>query len=193
MRASILVTTIFLGAVVLSGCAAEQDTPDLVASATPSDSVPDDMASPPSASPVDPGLIGIPVQLNCVQVLTGDALYSINPNVGTDPAYAATALAQQALGLNGIACGWLNQTSAVTYSVAVAQLDSVGIAYLRDAASSQSSAVPLVNADGFFTVGNDGGTAQAFIGAYWVIIESQEFIAPGDVNALLEAVSISLS
>lgn len=193
MRAAIIAAAMLLGATVLSGCVAEHDAPDPVASAAPSTPVPSDSASPSSVAPVDPGLVGIPVGLDCAEVLTADALYAINPNVGTDPAYTATALAQQALKFDGIACGWLNQTSAVTYSVAIAQLDPAGIADVRDAASSQPSAVPLISADGFFTASSNGGAAQAFVGGFWVVIESPEFISPGDVDAMIEAVTASLN
>lgn len=192
MRSAKISTVMLLGAAMLSGCVAEQGALDPEASPTALAIAPTESAPSPSDAAVIPGQVGIPVTFECAELLTAEALYSFNPNVGTDPAYTPTPLAQQALDLEGIACGWLNQTSAVTYAVAVAQLESPGLAVLYDAASAPPGAVALTNADGFFTVSSAGGTAQAFLGGYWVVIESPSFIAPSDVDELVQMVTAAL-
>lgn len=192
MRAVTIVVAMALGASVLAGCVAEPEPTTPSAAPAPTVTNPTESAPPPTGAPEAPDLVGIPLTLECSGLLTPDALYAFNPNVGTDPAYAPTDLARQALDLDGIACGWLNQTSAVTYSVAVAQLAPPGLTILRDAARASES-VALPSAEGYFTVNNAGGTAQVFIGDYWVIIESPEFIAAGDPSTLIEALIASLS
>ena len=192
MRAVTIVAAMALGASVLAGCVAEPEPTTPSAAPAPSATNPTESAPPSTGAPETPDLVGTPLTLECSSLLTPDALYAFNPNVGTDPTYAPTDLARQALDLDGIACGWLNQTSAVTYSVAVAQLDPPSMTILRDAARAPES-VDLPSAEGYFTVDNAGGSAYVFIGDYWVIIESPEFIAPGDPSTLIEALTASLS
>lgn len=192
MRTVIIAAAIMAGASVLSGCVAAPEAGAPTTTPPPSSATPDASTPPASSPPEASELVGIPLALECSALLTPEALYAFNPNVGTDPAYTPTELAQEALDLEGVACGWLNQTSAVTYSVAVAQLAPAGLATLRDRAAATAGSVDLPNADGSFVFGGQGGIEQVFLNEYWVIIESPEFIAAGDAAALVEAVAAAL-
>jgi len=120
-------------------------------------------------------------------------MYLFNPNVGTDPAFDPSALAEEALAYGGVACGWINQTSSDTFSVAVARFDEVNLAAIRAEAASAPGAVALIGTDGFFTMTSGVGIVEAFIRDYWVVVESPAFRAPGDAEDLLGPLRDSLN
>lgn len=192
LQALSIVTAIAL-VMALSSCTPEREAlspPD--ASPTPSvSSGPETEA--PSPAPVEPSVTGIPFGLDCKQVLTADAMYLFNPNVGTDPAFDPSALAEEALAYGGVACGWINQTSSDTFSVAVARFDEVNLAAIRAEAASAPGAVALIGTDGFFTMTSGVGIVEAFIRDYWVVVESPAFRAPGDAEDLLGPLRDSLN
>ncbi len=119
-------------------------------------------------------------------------MYAFNPNYGTDPGFEATGnAAQTAVKYDGVACGWLNQTSGAVIEISVAQPNDVLQTTLVDQALSTSKTVPTYGTppiEGFFAVAGGVGTAQVFSGASWVTVSSTEFFEPGDVQSLVASV-----
>jgi len=176
----------------LSSCAAEDGQPVLNQTSPSPPASPGVTGDAATTAPIDSSIVGLAVDLDCNQLLSPQAIYDYNPNVGTDPAYTPTLLAMQALDYGGVACGWLNQTSAITLSVAVAKLEGNGVDIVREAAAAKSGAVPLIGSDGSFRATDVGGVVEAFVGDYWVIVESPALTVAEDVGELLSPLSESL-
>lgn len=194
MRSSSLLSALVATALVggLSACAQEREAIEFLPVPRPSTAVPRASADTEPPAPLDSALVGIPVDLTCEQLLSPQAIYDYNPNVGTDPDYTPSALAQQALQYGGVACGWINQSSSVKVEVAIAQFDTSSLNSVRDAAASKTGAVSLEDVAGTLRTTAAGGVAEAFIGGYWIIIESAGITVIEDVNELLMPVAESL-
>lgn len=176
---------------LLVSCAQERD-PLFPAAPSPSPISSDREASDASPAPSFSTPIEYPVGITCEELLTANALYEYNPNVGYDPGYRASDDEKIALASGGIACGWINQTSQEPLSVAVARLDGPGLAARQNGAATADGAVALVGAAGYFRAGTSGGVIDAFIGDYWVMMTSPEFFSEDDGETLLEALQVSL-
>lgn len=182
------VTAVVLS-LVLVACVQKSDPPSMVEPTTSSDSrVRDD----PAPSPLPPDVEALPLERDCEQILSAQEVYEYNPNVATDPAYSASALAQQVVSYDGVACGWINQTSGVPLSIAVARFSEPGQQAAREAAAAKAGASLLSGEDGYFRVTSSGGVVEAFVGQHWVVIESPAFSVEGDVAALLDTLRASL-
>lgn len=132
--------------------------------------------------------------LECDQVLTPDDIYAFNPNFGSAPDYQPEndSLAETATRYEGIACGWLSQTSGEIIEVAIAQPNEVLMNQLTDAAIADSTPVPTYGTpparEGFFSNADGPGEAQIFTDRYWVTVSSTVFAEPGDPRDLVETV-----
>lgn len=167
---------------------------DLPPEPTPSSlstSAPDGDDGLPSP-PLDPSAVGVPVDRDCNQILSPDALYMFNPNVGTDPDYVPTGLARQAVANGGVACGWLNQTSGEKLSVSVGRFNAEGIEVVRGAAAARTGATDLDTIDGYFTETANGGAIEFFVDQYWVVLESPSITGPDDVLEVIQSITESL-
>lgn len=182
-----------LALVALAGCSPEP-SPSATSSAP---AATDGATSDPEATPTPtatPEAPNTPVTLGCDQVLTPDDVYAFNPNFGTAPDYKpeAGSVAETAVKYDGVACGWLNQTSGEVIAVSVAQPSETRLTQLKDKAISESTPVPTYGTppaiDGFFKSAAGMGTAQVFSGAYWVTLSSVAFFEPGDAQELVAAV-----
>lgn len=137
---------------------------------------------------------GTPVALGCDQILTADDVYAFNPNFGTAPDYKPTAgsAAETAVSYEGVACGWLNQTSGEIIEISVAQPNDALTTDLMNTAVTESNPVPTYGTppavDGFFTNAAGPGEAQVFAGKYWVVAHSVAFFEPGDAQQLIALV-----
>jgi hypothetical protein len=176
----------------LSACAEQGSQLDVEQPSSTPPATPEVDGDASASAPLGPSVVGIPIDLDCNQVLSPEAIYNYNPNVGVDPGYTPSLLAMQALDYGGVACGWINQTSAITLSVAVAKLDENGVDLVREAAAAKSGAVPLAGSDGSFRATDVGGVVEAFVGDYWVIVESRAFTIAEDVGEVLNPLSESL-
>jgi hypothetical protein len=176
--------------VALSSCAQEREGLNPGGSPAPASAPPlaELDGAPRSPSP----LSGIALDIDCDQLLSADAVYRFNPNVGVDPAYVPSQAAQQVLDYAGVSCGWVNQTSADTFSVSVARFSDVDLAVIRAQAKAKPGAQELTSSEGFFSVLDGVGFAEAFVGDYWAIVESPAFSVSGDVEELLAPLRNSL-
>jgi hypothetical protein len=184
-----------LALIALSGCApaapASNSTPKPTSTSTDAATTAPTEGATPTPTPEVPDT---PVTLDCDQLLTPDDVYTFNPNFGTAPDYKpeAGSDAGTAVKYDGVACGWLNQTSGEIIEVAVAQPNQAHLTDLKNQAVSGSKAVPTYGTppaiDGFFSSANGSGTAQVFSGKYWVVLSSVAFFEPGDAQELVAAV-----
>ncbi|GAA3893337.1 hypothetical protein GCM10022381_38800 [Leifsonia kafniensis] len=184
--------------VLLALTACSTDSPKPGSSTTPSagatapaPGATDAPGETPTPTPT-PEAIGTPVALTCDQILTPDDVYAYNPNYGVAPDFEPTsAAAQTAVKYDGVACGWLNQTSDATFEVSVTQPNDVLQATLIDQALLGGKAVPTYGTtpiEGFFASSGGVGTAQVLSGAHWVSVSSTEFAEPGDAQTLVASV-----
>jgi hypothetical protein len=194
-----VLTAVFLSA-ALSSCAQEREGLNPGESPAPAPA-PAPPSAPPlaelegtprSPSPLESSLSGIALDINCDQLLSADAVYRFNPNIGVDPAYVPSQAGQQVLDYAGVSCGWVNQTSADTFSVSVARFSDADLAVIRAQARAKPGAQELTSSEGFFSVVDGVGFAEAFVGDYWAIVESPAFSVRGDVEELLAPLRNSL-
>jgi hypothetical protein len=177
-------------AVALSSCSQEREELNPGGPAPPASAPP--RADLDGALPGPSPLTGIALDLDCSQLLSADAVYLFNPNVGVDPAYVPSQAAQQVLDYAGVSCGWVNQTSADTFSVSVARFSDADLAVIRAQAKAKPGAQELTSSEGFFSVVDGVGFAEAFVGGYWAVVESPAFSVRGDVEELLAPLRDSL-
>jgi len=203
LRAALALTGATLALVALAGCAPEGGSePSASATTAPNASATAEPSAEPTASaeptveptPVQPPE-GTPVELACDQVITPDEAYELNPNLGTDPAYAPTSdTAVTATTYNGVSCGLLNQSSGEVIEISLAQPNEPLTNTLKDAALAGGDIVPTYGTapevEGYFSA--DTGTAQVFTGGYWVAVSSPDMIEPGDAERLMSLVLSNL-
>lgn len=188
-------------ALLMVGCAPDAE-PDETApspsaepaepSATPTASPTEPTAEPaPSAAPPPAGLEAIPFDIACDALVTPEALYAYNPNVGSDPAPQHGELVTTVAQSGGVACGWLNQTSGARISVGVIRLTAASIDAVRATAPDRaepSDAIP----DGFFRVEGGVGHTEVFERDYWIVIESVALVDPTEAGAFAEPIRAAL-
>lgn len=197
---------------VLSGCtsvdltANPSSTPSPTSATVPGAATPTPGVSPgptsdtsPSPEPsatktADPKPSYSPIDLDCTGLISLDAMYDFNPNFGTDPKYspASGSLAAKIAGFDGLACGWINQSSGEIIEAAVAHPDAATLTQLKNQAITASNPVPLYGDEGYFRTVNKVGEAQAFSGPYWLVLRSPSFLEPGEAQELVNAAIGSL-
>ncbi|MGX5681329.1 hypothetical protein [Schumannella luteola] len=190
-RHSILLpATALVAAALLAGCVpTEEDSP--TASPTPTPTPTESSTPTPSAAPTAEI---IPFQVACDQLLSPDALYSIDPNYGLlgpfTPDAGTPAAAVVAAG--GTACRWTHETSGATLDIAVAELPAVTSTSIKNTLVTESNSVPTYGVEGYFRVNGSLGEANAFPDPYWVTVVSAQFSEPGDASPVVNAVIGSL-
>ena len=183
----------------LSACANPNPVPATSSSPTASDK-----PAESSAPTTDPAAI-VPVAFtkSCDEILSPDALYALkggtNYALNPDFAPAANSTAGTITSMDGVTCGYINQTSGETFSIGVAEVtpDSAGalkakIAKDFGASNLVASYSPNSNVQGYFKVTNGIGEAQIATSAYWIAISSATFESPSDVLQLVQDVEKSL-
>lgn len=189
------VTAALLASLTLAGCApAETPVPAASGPAVPKETP----ASTQTPAPADPAITSEPIDIGCDALLTLDDMYAYNPNVSfvDDSTPKVDSTASEIAAMEGLTCQWANNSSNATIDVAVARLSDDELTELKNRASAESTTVSTYGAppvEGFFTVTDHTGEAQAFTGSYWVTLESVDFFEPGDVEQLAEAVIAHLS
>ena len=167
---------------LLAGCAP-------TSAAEPS-SPPSDPPSTPSAEPTEPTEpTTVPIEEDCDTLVSPDAMYAYNPNFGLvdDWQPESGSAAADAVALDGVACQWLNQTSADTIDLSVASLDDDAIEALKNESVEESTMVPTYGDEAYFEVEDGVGTAIVFDGNYWLVASSTYFFEPGDATEIVES------
>lgn len=195
-NAPLLRPAIALAAVLaLAGCTTADEAPGTTqppaASGTPA---PEGTAEPTPEPTEEP----LPFEAACADLLTLEQMYAFNPNFGEAPGYAPESDAVASVAeAQGTVCGWSNQTSGDLVELGVATLPENAYAAQVGRAAVDSNAVPTYGTppevEGFFSQSGGVGQAQVFADGYWIVLESVEFLEPGDAEQLLSAVRGNLA
>lgn len=172
---------------LLAGCA---PLPAAEPSVDPSD--PPSTSAEPSPEP--PKETTRPIDVDCDTLVSPDTMYTYNPNFGRldDWQPEPGSSAAEALELDGVACRWLNQTSADTIDLSVASLDAEQLEALMNEAVVVSTMVPTYGEEAYFSVTDGIGTAIVFDRSYWLVVSSGYFFEPGDATELVESALTAL-
>ncbi len=193
-------STLAISAVLLALVACESPNP--VAVQNSNTAKPEQTASA-TATASSTEVTGVPMTLTCDDILSADALYSLkggqnyeqNPDFAPKAGTTAAAIA----GLKGVTCGYVNQTSGETFTIAVAQITPESMPTLKEhlvttltTSSFVPSYSPSKSVDGYFAVTRGVGEAQVATSAYWIAIASDTFSEPGEVEEVVHDVEKSL-
>jgi hypothetical protein len=179
----------------LAGCTTADGAPgateEPAASGTPA---PDGTAEPTPEPTEEP----LPFEAACTDLVTLDQMYAFNPNFGEAPDYAPGSDAVASVAeAQGTVCGWSNQTSGELIELGVATLPEGAYAAQVGRAAVDSNAVPTYGTppevEGFFSQSGGVGQAQVFADGYWIVLESVDFLEPGDAEQLVSAVRGNLA
>jgi len=176
-------------AAAVTACAPETAaTPDTTTTSTAAPSQTPEPTASATAAPV-----GTPVTIDCNTLISPQAMYDYNPNFGLSESYkpAAGTEAADIVGVDGLACAWINQTSGEIVEVAVANLPAERLTELKNAFVTSSNSVPTYGdpkkVEGYFELAQGVGQAQAFAGPYWISAASASFFEPGDAQPVVVA------
>lgn len=183
MRLALLLPLVAV--VALAGCAptdqtAEQPAPTATRSSTPS--------ATPSAEPT-PEPTSSPIGLSCSQLVSDQVIYNWGSgNFALDDSYtpAAGSAAASAVAAGGVACRWINLTSAETVDVAVAAPGSAALETERASAAAAGSAAPELSG-GYFRMEGSAGRVDVFTATLWVTASSVWFGSSADAAPLVES------
>jgi hypothetical protein len=187
----VIIALALAGAVVtaVTACAPETAaTPDKTTTPT---AAPSSTPEPTASATAAPG--SIPVTIDCNTLISPQTMYDYNPNFGLSESYkpAAGTEAADIVGVAGLACAWINQTSGETVEVAVANLPAEKLTELKNEFVTSSNSVPTygdpTKVEGYFELAEGVGQAQAFAGPYWISAASASFFEPGDAQPVVTA------
>lgn len=181
----------------LSGCVPEgapepSTTTDWSATQKPT-AMPTDTPEPAVTDEPSEGFDSTPVTIDCNTLVSPQVVYDYNPNYGNQPDFtpaAGTDVATIAAN-QGVACNWVNQTSGVTFQVAVAQLAADDLASVRAGLSSGSS-VSGVGDAAYFSASGGVGVAHVFSGPYWIVASSPAFYEFVEVQPIVKGALAAL-
>jgi len=163
-------------------------TPTRTPSATPTDTPEPAVTDEPSD-----GFDSTPVTIDCNALVTPQVVYDYNPNYGNQPDFtpaAGTDVATIAAN-QGVACNWVNQTSGVTFQVAVAQLAADDLATVRAGLPSGTSVSGAGDA-AYFSASGGVGVAHVFSGPYWIVASSPAFYEFVEVQPIVKGALAAL-
>ena len=181
----------------LSGCVPESaleltPTPTRSTTQTPSAS-PTDTPEPTATDAPSDGFDSTPVTIDCNTLVTPQVVYDYNPNYGNQPDFTpASGSAVATIAANqGVACNWVNQTSGVTFQVAVAQLAADDLASVRAGLSSGTCVSGMGDA-AYFSASGGVGVAHVFSGPYWIVASSPAFYEFVEVQPIVKGALAAL-
>jgi hypothetical protein len=160
-------------ALVLAGCSGGGDS-------TPSAS------ATPAGKPVSQTCAELlPVSVLSVYGQTFDLDDSFTPSKGSP---AATIAKQR-----GRVCQFVStDTDATTITLAVADLPEKSLTNLKDALYQRGGSVPTYRVEGYFSLADGVGRADAFADPYWITAQSTLFTEPGGAQPVVDAVRAAL-
>lgn len=142
----------------------------------------------PSASPAP---VGKRVTQTCGDLLPSGSLDVYGTTFAIDRGYEpekgspAARIAQQ----RGRVCQWkATDDTATTITVAVADLPEKSLTNLKDALYQRGGSVPTYRVEGYFSLTDGVGRADAFADPYWITASSTLFTEPGGAQPVIDAV-----
>ncbi|WIB25144.1 hypothetical protein [Curtobacterium sp. MCSS17_015] len=144
----------------------------------------------PSAS-TSPGAVGERVTQSCRTLVPAAAfaVYAQEFERVRTPQPADGSPVAQIAAQDGRVCTWRSTTDdSVTVTVAVAHLPAESLTRLEDALFEQGGSVPTYTVEGYFSLTDDTGRADAFAGPYWIHTTSGLYTEPGTAQPVVDAV-----
>jgi hypothetical protein len=193
--ASRVLIALAISGVVVSGLAACAADTEAAPEATSGASAPTVTATPTPAATEAPEE-GTPVTIGCDTLITPQEMYDYDPNFALSESYKPAAGTDSAtiVADNGIACLWVQQTSGQVIEVAVANLPDEQLTHLKNDFVTNSMSVPTygdpTKIEGYFLPGatdGDAGQVDVFSGPYWISIDSDAFVEPGDAVPIVDS------
>lgn len=146
----------------------------------------DDATSSASAAPV-----GKRVAQTCGELLPSGSLdvygktFTIDRDYEPAKGSPAARIAQQ----RGRVCHWTAADDAsTTITLAVADLPEKSLTNLKDALYERGGSVPTYRVEGYFSLTDGIGRADAFADPYWITATSTLFTEPGGAQPVIDAV-----
>lgn len=201
-RLLVLAAVAIAGASVLAGCtaggapASSASTSATGASTGGSKSAPGGEAT---ATPTPTGgagaLTATPLSVDCSTLApdaTVTATYTGMASVASPVAPEKTDAAVIAA-YGGTVCQW--KSSDATMTLAVGQFDDDSLTRLKNSLVRTSNAVPTYQGEGYFSLVDTTGTAEAFSGAYWIVAisDTPAFSEPGGAEPLVDSAIAALT
>jgi hypothetical protein len=180
----------------LAGCkdtasANTKSTPTSTSKSSPSARPTESMSSAaPVASatptPAAPVVTGTAIGVTCSALLTPQVIYDFNPNYSLQSGFTPKSGtdASKAVGYQGLACSWINQTSSDLITVSAAHPSD--LSSLKASASSGTAASGLGNS-AYFKTSAGVGELQIFDGPFWITLSSDSFGTADDARDLASA------
>lgn len=187
----VLIALALAGVVAAGVTACAPETGATPQNTTTPTTAPSEAPAPTASATPAPGTT--PVTIDCDTLITPQAMYDYNPNFGLSESYKPEAGTDAAdiAAVNGLVCGWINQTSGEVVEVAVANLSDEKLTELKNGFVTSSNSVPTygdpTKIEGYFEVAEGTGQAQAFAGPYWISSSSASFYEPGDAQPVVAA------
>ncbi|WP_100364901.1 hypothetical protein [Diaminobutyricimonas aerilata] len=176
-------------AAALAACTPTGEGAEPDPTSTPRPSASGSASATPEPTPTEDPIVGEPVGVDCDQLVTPDVMYAYNPNFALLPEPTIdegsdAAIAQEQ---KGLVCQWQNLTSNELLTVAVAKLPDEALTLQKNRAFGESTMVPTYGVEGYFTVADGVGEADAFDRDYWVSTRSSFYLEPGDAIDIVAA------
>jgi hypothetical protein len=179
--------------IVLAGCTTPETPEAPVSSSVPTATEP--TATPTPTETTLPTDKGEPVTQSCDDLISAQTMYEYNANISLTDGITPESGTDASTIVNdyqGVACRWVNDSSGEYIDVAVAHLREDTLETLKNDLVSTSNSVPTYGVEGYFIVDGSVGHADAFSDPYWISIDSDYFLEPGDATALFESVIAAL-
>jgi hypothetical protein len=138
--------------------------------------------------------------IDCEELVSDVVMNAFAPGFTADASFtpAPGSNAAMIVAINGVACGWTNETTGKHITLALAKPSTQSVSAIEKEIASQSSPTDVFgtapDVTGFFSVMNGVGDGEATLGggSYWVSVSSSLFSVPQDASALLASVAQAL-
>jgi hypothetical protein len=155
---------------------------------TPTETVATPTPTPTPTATSTAAATGSPVGVNCDQLVTAQQMYDFNANFTLSDSYSPKAGSRAAtvVGLKGIACEWVNDSSGEKIDIAVANLGQQGMLAKQDELGKGSAKeVEVGGTSGYFATAGSVGRTDAFAIKYWITADSASFETADDASDLI--------
>lgn len=133
--------------------------------------------------------IGTPVTQTCDQLVPAATFdvygkqFTLDADAEPEKGSPAAKIAQE----RGRVCAW-HQTDdpSVTVTLAVAHLPEKSLTNLKDALYQKGGSVPTYTVEGYFSLTDGVGRADAFPDPYWITTTSTLFTEPGTAQPVVD-------